>query len=91
MNLDDINPNLHRDIPDIHLTEWDDGESPYELLHKNAHNSEKQRKILEKQIAPLKEIAKASKVQASIALKKSKEADIKRMDRYHSFFHSTFL
>ena len=60
MNLDDINfpditaPNLRRDIPDIHLTEWDDGESPYELLHKNAHNSEKQRKILEKQIAPLR-------------------------------------
>lgn len=83
MNLDDINfpditaPNLRRDIPDIHLTEWDDGESPYELLHKNAHNSEKQRKILEKQIAPLREIAKASKVQANIALKKSKEADIK--------------
>ncbi len=72
-----VEPISHSSIPDIKFPEWDDGESPYELLYKNAHNSEQQREILEKQIVPLKEIANASKVQANLALKKSQKADVK--------------
>lgn len=69
---------------------WDDGESPYELLQKSAHNSEEQKKVMEQQLEPLKEIAnsakkqaessesiaESAKMQSDIAVAKSKKADV---------------
>lgn len=54
-------------VPKVNLPEWEKGESPYELMQRNAHNAERQRQILEEQIKPLKEIANSAKRQADSA------------------------
>lgn len=61
-------------VPEVVLPEWPDGESPYELMQKSAHNAERQRQILEEQIEPLKEIANSAKRQADSAEKQADSA-----------------
>ena len=58
--------------PDI----WNDEDSPYDLLQKTADNSELQRKILEEQVQPLKEIANSAKSQAVSAGEQAQSANI---------------
>lgn len=62
-------------MPNYTLPQYDEGESPYELLQKNAHNSEQQRRLLENQIEPLKEIANAAKRQADSAEEQASSAN----------------
>ena len=52
------------------LPEYEPGKSPYELL-------EKQTEYLHNTIPPLKDLANSAKIQADIAVKTSKKADIK--------------
>ena len=61
-------------VPEVVLPEWPDGESPYELMQKSAHNAERQRQILEEQIEPLKEIANSAKRQADSAEQQAESA-----------------
>lgn len=66
-------------IPEINIPEWDEGESLYELMQKNAHNSERQRQILEEQIEPLKEIDSSAKRQADSAEQQAESAKSQAM------------
>lgn len=75
---------FHPHIPEPDYDIWGDDPSPYELWEQAAQNSEKQRRILEEQVEPLKEIASSAKrqadsaeTQANLAVQKSHKADIK--------------
>ena len=83
---------FHPHIPDYDVDLWGDDPSPYELWEQAAQNSEKQRKILEEQVEPLKEIANSAKrqadsaeTQAQLAVQKITQSRYKRMDSYHYF------
>ena len=54
----------------INLPEYEPGKDPYELL-------EKQTEYLHNTIPPLEDLANSAKIQADIAVKTSKKADIK--------------